>query len=123
MRKLVFSVPVTLGLLLGLPAWPGEKGWFGLAINVDVEAFSLNPTLRTVKIESVVPSSPAASAGLASGDIVLQVQGIAIAGAKADVLKNAMQKSVGEKLQLKFQRGSEAPREAVLVAAPRPSER
>jgi C-terminal processing protease CtpA/Prc len=123
MPKLLLSALATLSLLHGSLAWSAEPGWFGLSVRVRVATFSLNPTLRTVTIEDVAPSSPAAGAGLASGDVVLQIQGIAIAGTKANVLRNAMQKSVGEPLQVRFQHGSEAPRDVVLIAAPKPLDR
>ena len=100
-----------------LPAWAaGEKGWFGFSVSVDAEGFSFNPTLRAIKIQEVVPSSPAAAAGLASGDFVIEVQGITVAGAKADALKAAMQKAVGETLRLRVKRGSSEVQEVSLVA-------
>lgn len=97
-----------------------EKGWFGFAVSVDVEGFSLNPTLRTAKIETVIPSSPADIAGLLPGDLIVEAQGVTVAGAKAEVLKTAVQRAVGEQLQLKIQRGSSAARVVVLTAVAKP---
>ena len=105
------------------PVWAaGEKGWFGCAVSGEAQGFSFNPTLRSVKIDKVLPASPAVPAGLASGDLVLEVHGIIVAGAKADALKAAMQKAVGESLRLKVKRGSGEVQELLLVAAPKPSE-
>ena len=98
-----------------------EKGWFGLAFKVETEGFSFNPTVQSVKIEKVMAASPAAGAGLVAGDVVVSIQGLAIAGAKADDLKAAMKKSVGETLRLKIRRGSAEPFDAPLVAAANPS--
>ena len=98
-----------------------EKGWFGLAISVDADGV-FSPTLRSVTIAKVFPSSPAELAGLAPGDTVLEIQGIVVAGTKADVLKAAMQKSVGETLRLKIRRGATEIREVSMVAVRKPVE-
>jgi hypothetical protein len=52
--------------------------------------------------------------------LIVEVEGIMVEGAKADALKTVMQKSVGEPLRLKIKRGADAPRDVVLVAAPKP---
>lgn len=107
--------------LLSATLIAAEKGWFGLAISVDADG-ALSPTLRSVTITKVFSSSPAALAGLVPGDTILEVQGIAVAGAKADVMKAAMQKSVGETLRLKIQRGATQIREVSLIAVRKPPE-
>jgi C-terminal processing protease CtpA/Prc len=96
-----------------------EKGWFGLAMEIDAEGI-LNPTLRSIKIDKIFPASPAAKASLSAGDMIVEVDGIGVEGAKADTLKAAMQKSVGETLRLKIKRGADAPREVALIAAAKP---
>ena len=98
-----------------------ENGWFGLAFSVETEGFAFNPTIQSVKIEKVAPSSPAAGAGLVAGDVVVAIQGIAISGAKADHLKAAMKKSIGETLRFRVKRGSAEPFEVPLVAIARPA--
>jgi S1-C subfamily serine protease len=115
-----------LSLGLGLACVPAlarptkDKGWFGFAVSVDVEGFSLNPTVRTAKIDSVVPTSPADIGGLLVGDLIVEAQGITVAGAKADTLKVAVQRAVGETLQMTIKRGSSAPRVVVLTAIAKP---
>ena len=98
-----------------------EKGWFGFALNIDAEGLSLSPKLRSIKIEKIVPASPAANAGLASGDMILEIEGVTVDGAKADTLKAAIQKSVGETLRLKIKHGADAPHDISLIAAPKPA--
>ena len=98
-----------------------EKGWFGFALNIDAEGLSLNPRLRSIKIEKIFPASPAANAGLASGDMILEIEGITVEGAKADTLKAAIQKSAGETLRLKIKHGVDAPHDISLIAAPKPA--
>jgi C-terminal processing protease CtpA/Prc len=105
----------------GLAAFAaGEKGWFGFAVSVSIEGFSFNPTLASITVQKVISPSPAASAGLAVGDLVLEVEGIAVAGAKGDTLKAAMQKVVGEELHLKVKRGAAEPQSMTLKAIAKP---
>jgi S1-C subfamily serine protease len=108
-------------LVLSATVGAAEKGWFGLAISVDADG-AINPTLRSITIAKVLPSSPAALAGLAPADTVLEIQGIVVAGTKADVLKAAMQKSVGETLRMKIRRGATEIREVSMVAVRKPPE-
>jgi C-terminal processing protease CtpA/Prc len=96
------------------------SGWFGLKLKVDADGF-LNPVVRSITIEMVVPGSPAAKAGLAAGDAVIEVQGVKVGGTKASELKPVLQTSVGENLRLKVAHGSAPPKEVVLKAAPKPS--
>ena len=121
MTRIFLSVLIAAAVCLSpLPLRAAEKGWFGFALSIDAEGISLNPKLRSIKIEKVFPNSPAAEAGLAPGHSILEMEGIVVAGAQANALKTATQKSVGETLRLKFQRGAEAPREVSLVAATKP---
>ncbi len=96
------------------------SGWFGLKLNVDADGF-FNPIVRSITIEMVDPGSPAAKAGLAVGDAVVEVQGVKVVGAKASELKPVLQMSVGQTLRLKIAHGSAPPKEVVLTAAPKPS--
>lgn len=109
----------TLGMS-GLAQAAEEKGWFGLSFAVESEGFSFNPTLTSVTIDSVKPASPAAAAGLQVGDAIVAAQGIPVAGSKADVLKTAVDRKVGESLRFMIVRGTAKPREVTLVAARRP---
>ncbi|WP_243391109.1 PDZ domain-containing protein [Xanthomonas prunicola] len=87
---------------------------------MESEGFSFNPTLTSVTIDSVKPASPAATAGLQVGDAIVAAQGITVAGGKADVFKQAVNRKVGETLRLVIVRGAAKPREVTLVAARRP---
>ncbi|RBG62406.1 serine protease, partial [Xanthomonas oryzae pv. oryzae] len=84
---------------------------------MESEGFSLNPTLTSVTIDSVKPAAATATAGLQVGDAIVSAQGIAVAGSKADVLKQAFNRKVGETLRLVIVRGAAKPREVTLVAA------
>jgi C-terminal processing protease CtpA/Prc len=98
-----------------------DKGWFGFALNIDAEGVSLNPKLRSIKIDKIFPVSPAAKAGLAPGDMIVEIEGIPVEGAKADTLKAAIQKSVGETLRLKIKHGADASHDVSLIAASKPA--
>jgi C-terminal processing protease CtpA/Prc len=119
-----FSAALALALIAASVSAPalaaGEKGWFGLTLSVDVEGNPFSPTLRTVKVGSVAASSPAASANLTSGDLIVEIEGLVVAGSKAGPLKTAMQKQVGEILHLKVKHGPDAPRDVSLTAAAKP---
>lgn len=102
-----------------LASHAAENGWFGFALAIDAEGI-LNPKLRSIKIEKVFPGSPAAKAGLAVGDMIVEIEGIAVAGTKAATLKAAIQKPVGETLRLKIKRGSDATLDVAVIAGPQP---
>ena len=82
MKVRVVAVAAAMLLVWTLSSARGEdsNGFFGLAIAIDVEGFFLNPILRTLTIEKVEPSSPAAHAGIAPGDQILEMEGRVIAG-------------------------------------------
>ncbi|AVQ06615.1 TPA: PDZ domain-containing protein [Xanthomonas vasicola pv. zeae] len=84
------------------------------------EGLSFNPTLTSVTIDSVKLASPAATAGLQVGDAIVSAQGITVAGSKADVLKQAVNRKVGQTLLFVIVRGAAQPREVTRVAARRP---
>jgi len=96
-----------------------EKGWFGFAMAIDADGI-LDPKLRSIKIDKIFPASPAAKAGLSPGDMIVEIEGIVVEGAKADTLKAAMQKAVGDTLRLKIKRGADAAQDVALIAAPMP---
>jgi len=111
---------LTMGLLLlAAPAWAAESGYFGLSVSVDGEGFFLNPTLKAIRIEKVVPNSPAAKAGITPGDFLIEIEGHPVPGTKADVLKPYMQREVGQSTRLLVKKTSGEVVSLVLVAAPK----
>jgi C-terminal processing protease CtpA/Prc len=96
-----------------------SDGWFGLTLNVDADGF-FHPVVRSIKVQAVVPNSPAAKAGLEVGDVVLEAQGVKVAGAKPAELRPAFKTSVGDKWRIKVQHATAKPREVVLTAAAKP---
>jgi C-terminal processing protease CtpA/Prc len=110
-----------LALLLSVAcnAIAGEKGYLGVSFSVDGEGFFLNPTLTTVKIEKVVPNSPAAKAGIEPGDLLLEVGGKKIAGAKANDLRQFMDLEAGQTVHLAIQKSSREVKQLAVVAGPK----
>jgi C-terminal processing protease CtpA/Prc len=117
--RILSCLVLFLILCSSVRAAPGEGGWFGLALKVNADGF-FHPVVRSISVEKVWPDSPAARAGLAAGDAVLEVQGVKVAGATPAQLKPALQTAVGQTLRLKVQHGSTPPAEIVLKAAPKP---
>ena len=93
--------------------------WYGLQLNVNADGF-FHPIVHAIKIEKVFPASPAAAAGLVAGDVIVEIQGLKVDGANADDLKKAMDKKVGETLQIKITHGGKALRNCTLTAARKP---
>jgi C-terminal processing protease CtpA/Prc len=98
-----------------------DKGFFGLAVSVDGEGFFLNPTLHTITIQKVVPKSPAANAGIAPGDQIIEAEGRVIAGTKARELEPIMSKKVGQALHLLMKRPKGELYKATLIAIAKPT--
>ncbi|MEH2245745.1 HhoA/HhoB/HtrA family serine endopeptidase [Nostoc sp.] len=73
------------------------------------------PEVNGVLVMRVVPNSPAASAGIRRGDVILQVDGKAITS--AEQLQNLVEDSrLGQVLQLKVQRGNQTEQLSVRTA-------
>ena len=101
-------------------AFAADKGYFGFAISVDAEGFSFNPMLKTVSIDKVTPGSPAEAAGLTKGDQFIEVEGRAVAGAKADDIKPFLSKNIGETVTVKIKKVSGQIVVVTLIAAKKP---
>lgn len=97
--------------------WAGERGYFGFSLSIDGNGMFWNPTLRSVKIETVAPKSPAAEAGIVTGDEIMEVAGKPVPGAKGNALKAHVEKDIGQSLQLKLRRANGEVVSVTLVAA------
>jgi hypothetical protein len=72
-RRLALVLLAAAAFMFSSPAaHAAENGWFGFALAIDAEGI-LNPKLRSIKIEKVFPASPAAKAGLAEGDMIVEL--------------------------------------------------
>jgi C-terminal processing protease CtpA/Prc len=121
-RPAVGIVAILTLLLVALaPARAEEaKGFFGLSVAVDADGFFLNPTLKSITVQKVEPKSPAANAGIAAGDQIVEAEGRTIAGTKARELEPMMSKKVGQALHLLLKRPKGESYKATLIAVARP---
>ena len=120
MRRSMSAVCLMLFLAIASVAVANaEQGYFGLTVNVDGTGFFLNPTIKTATIKQVAAGSPAATAGIVAGDEILEVEGHAVPGSKADAIAPLMVKGVGQPLTLKRRRSSGAVYSVTLVAIAR----
>lgn len=92
--------------LVAAPAVAEEaSGTFGFSAKVDVDGV-FRPRLKSVLIGAVTPGMPAAVAGVAPGDSVLEVEGQPILGKAAADIAPLMKKAPGETLLMKLKRTS-----------------
>ena len=112
-----FSAAV-FALLLSLTSavWAGERGYFGFGFKIDGEGVFWNPTLRSATIEKVAPNSPAALAGMQSGDEVIEVAGKAVVGAKGKDMQALIEKDIGESVKMKLKHAGGDVVEITMVA-------
>lgn len=76
------------------------RGAFGITVAVTADGW-FNPTVRSAKVAKVQPELPAARAGVAVGDQVVEVDGRRVPGANAsDLAPLAQGKRVGEPVEL-----------------------
>jgi len=117
--KLAYVLGFTL-LLLSTLATAGERGYFGFGMSVTGSGFSLNPTVKRIRIASVEPGSPAAINGIATNDEIIKLEGVAIAGRKAKELRSQASREVGQTLNLELKRPDGKLYRTSLVAIKRP---
>ncbi|MEH2376156.1 HhoA/HhoB/HtrA family serine endopeptidase [Nostoc sp.] len=83
--------------------------------NIDPNSPIQIPEINGVFVMRVVPNSPAASAGIRRGDVILQVDGKAITS--AEQLQNFVEDSrLGQVLQVKIQRGNQTQQLSIRTA-------
>ena len=112
-----FSVALcALLLLLTSSVWAGERGCFGFGFKIDGEGVFWNPTLRSATIEKVAPNSPAALAGMQTGDEVIEVASKAVVGAKGKDMQALIEKDIGEPVKMKLKHASGEVVEITMVA-------
>jgi C-terminal processing protease CtpA/Prc len=110
------ALALVLLLAVALGAIAGGRGFFGFSLAVELDGSATNPLLRKVKVVKVLTASPAANAGIQRGDVIVEVEGRAVAGGKALELQSLMRREVGPPLRLRVQRGSAEPFSVTLVA-------
>ncbi|QLE55269.1 HhoA/HhoB/HtrA family serine endopeptidase [Nostoc sp. TCL26-01] len=83
--------------------------------NTDPNSAFTIPEVNGVLVIRVLPNSPAANAGIRRGDVILQIDGVAITS--AEQLQNIVEDSrLGQVLQVKVQRGNQTQQLSVRTA-------
>ena len=121
-RHITASILVSISLAFATAAAIGneDRGFLGFAVEVDGQGFFLNPTLKSATISSVAEPSPAASAGIAPKDKIIEVEGHVVAGAKGNDIAPLLKKAPGQSIRLKLKRPSGEEYEVTLVAVAKP---
>lgn len=114
-------VRVGAAAALALPGLvQAADGYIGLSVSVEGEGFFLNPILKVVKIAKVAPDSPAAQAGLREGELILEVEGRKVVGARASELKPYLEREVGQVLRFVIQGADGVQRAVSVTPGPKP---
>lgn len=123
-KTMVRGWPALLAAALVLACAPAAaaagRGWFGIGVNIEAEGDAASRVVHTVTIQSVTPDSPAAKAGLAPGDVILEADGLPLPGLKMSELREAMGKAAGESLHLKVRRSGTVRVVTMVAVAPPP---
>lgn len=100
------KILVAVALLVVASGAMAAKGKLGFGTQVSASGF-FNPTLEQVKVTTVTPDSPAAAAGMESGDYIVEVNGKPVSGAPARAMASQFKNlQPGEHLHLKLKRGT-----------------
>ena len=89
--------------MMGLVTAQELKGYFGFTVKIDADGF-FAPTLKSALVQSTKEGMPAERAGMVAGDRILEVEGVAVAGARASDMAELMRKKPGETLVLRIMR-------------------
>jgi C-terminal processing protease CtpA/Prc len=112
----LFLSALLLSLLVALPAFAGSKARLGFGTEATISGF-FSPKLKRVRVTEVVPGSPAARAGLLTGDQVMQANGQEIAGAPARAMAKALREvAPGQHLRMRVRRADGSLHDVDIVA-------
>lgn len=114
----VFAVAVLMSCnALALAA---ERGYFGFVPKVSAGGFLLNPVIKRITIDGVTSGSPAAQAGIASGDEVVRIEDTEVIGSKALKLRAMAEREIGQTLHLTLRHVDGTLYKVAMVAVARP---
>lgn len=115
----VASALIVAALLAPLPC-AAEPGFLGIRISIDGEGFVANRVVKAVRVERVVPYSPAARAGIGLGDEIVEVDSRTVRGARVSELQPLLDRQAGHVLRLVVRKPSGQLVELRAVLAERP---
>jgi C-terminal processing protease CtpA/Prc len=103
MRRHVIVAGIIFAVSLAA-ARADDRAWYGFHIKPETAGFPLNPTVRSVVIDTVKVNSPAAAQRIQVGDEILEADGKTIPGARALQLISLLNKEPGSLLRLQLRR-------------------
>jgi C-terminal processing protease CtpA/Prc len=95
-----------------------RRGRVGFTVYVEVDGSYAKPVLKSVRVQEIEPGSPAEAGGLKVDDLIVEVEGKALAGANAREVAAMVQVPPGERLHLVVRGSDGAQREVTIVAGP-----
>lgn len=98
------------------------EGWYGIEVEADGKGRFWNPVVNTVTIKGIAPGSPAADSRIAVGDMIIEVEGLTVAGQRAGKLSPHFEKPPGSELHLGLLTLEGEEYEVVLISAERPAD-
>lgn len=122
----MFRVGTVIGAALcAWAAWAAGPGSYGFAIRTDLDGL-WSPKISEARIEKVIENSATAKSGVVVGDVLLELDGMPVPGARGDALtklKAVLDKEVqvGDQLSMKLRRANGDVYTVVLVAQQRPA--
>lgn len=124
--KIIFPlrfVPLLAALAIATPLVGAPKGFIGMQLDGKADPGSglnfINPTLMSGWVKYIVPKSPADGHNIAVGDIVLEIDGMPVAGCKLSALKAKLTVEAGQTVHLKLKRANGEIYTADLIAIPK----
>lgn len=117
LRTTLFAVAIGSSVA----AWASDPGFFGFALRTEFDGSFWNPILAVATIGEVAPNSATSKSGVAVNDVLLELEGIPVPGAKDEPLKKlkaVLKKGahVGDQLHMKLRRTNGEVYSIVLVA-------
>ncbi len=104
MRLKILSLLLILFAILPSHGLSNERGTTGIVFTLDAEGMFWNPTIRSLKVDKVLPNSAAEMAGIKAGDEIMEIAGTPVIGAKSKDLMPYLQKDVGQSVIIKIKR-------------------
>ena len=97
-----------------------DRGWLGIALQTSMKTSTQDPTEQVVVME-VYPDTPASKGGLAKGDVITHIDGVAVTSSD-ELIRMVGKYRAGDKVKLKVIRNGKTKKKTVELGR-RPTER
>jgi len=92
------------------------KGLIGFTVEVEGDGSFWKPVIKSAKVVGIRTGSPADAAGLEVGDVILEVQGVAVAESNARRVATLVDVQPGEHLRLKVRNAAGTVKDVDIIA-------